>query len=89
MTTNKTTIAIRQGYRLQWETVQDAHVLLYPEGMIKLSPSAAEILTLCTGEYDEDGIISALQAKFPGADLAADVREFLEVAYGNGWIANS
>jgi len=79
-------IAISPGYRLQWEPVQDAHVLLYPEGMIKLSPSAAEILSLCTGEYDEDAIIATLQAKFPDADLAVDVHEFLEVAHDKGWI---
>lgn len=38
-------------YRLQWEKVQNAHVLLYPEGMVQLNPSAAEILLLCTGEH--------------------------------------
>jgi len=79
-------IAITPGYRLQWEPVQNAHVLLYPEGMIKLSPSAAEILLQCDGERDADAIIAALQAKFPDADLTADVHEFLEVADDNGWI---
>ena len=33
--------AFRPGYRLQWEAVQNAHVLLYPEGMVKLNDSAA------------------------------------------------
>ena len=32
------------GYRFQWEPAQDCHVLLYPEGMVKLNPAAAEIL---------------------------------------------
>ena len=81
-------IGITPGYRLQWEPVQNAHVLLYPEGMIKLSPSAAEILLLCDGERDANEIISALQVKFPEADLAADVREFLEEAHGKGWISS-
>ena len=31
-------------FRLQFEPVQDCWVLLYPEGMIKLNASAAEIL---------------------------------------------
>jgi coenzyme PQQ biosynthesis enzyme PqqE len=31
-------------FRLQWEAAQKAHVLLYPEGMIKLNGSAGEIL---------------------------------------------
>jgi len=27
----------RRGYRLQWEEVQGCHVILYPEGMAKLT----------------------------------------------------
>ena len=26
---------------MRWEASQDAHVILYPEGLIKLSPSAS------------------------------------------------
>jgi pyrroloquinoline quinone biosynthesis protein D len=36
--------AIDRKFRLQWEAAQNAHVLLYPEGMIKLNASAGEIL---------------------------------------------
>ena len=32
------------GFRLQWEPAQDCHVLLYPEGMVKLNGSAGEII---------------------------------------------
>ena len=39
-------------YRLQWEEAQDNYVLLYPEGMVKLNQSAAEILKRCDGERD-------------------------------------
>ena len=35
---------IARGHRMQFEPAQDCHVLLYPEGMITLNPSAAEIL---------------------------------------------
>ena len=31
--------------RLQWEPAQEAHVLLYPEGMVKLNGSAGAILS--------------------------------------------
>ena len=34
-------------FRMQWEEAQNAHVLLYPEGMVKLNQSAAEILKRC------------------------------------------
>ena len=45
--TAKPTIA--HGLRLQWEPAQEAHVLLYPEGMVKLNGSAAAILSRCDG----------------------------------------
>ena len=35
--------AIAAGMRLQWESAQEAHVLLYPEGMVKLNGSAGAI----------------------------------------------
>ncbi len=41
--------AVGRGFRLQWEAAQNAHVLLYPEGMIKLNGSAGEILKRCDG----------------------------------------
>ena len=44
-------------YRLQWEKAQDAYVLLYPEGMVKLNESAGEILSRVDGTKS----ISALQ----------------------------
>jgi len=40
---------IGRGLRLQWEPAQDAHVLLYPEGMVKLNQSAGEIMRRCDG----------------------------------------
>ena len=36
---------VGHGFRLQWEEAQSAYVLLYPEGMVQLNPSAAEIDT--------------------------------------------
>ena len=35
---------VARGFRLQWEEAQGCHVLLYPEGMVKLNRSAGEIL---------------------------------------------
>ncbi len=49
--------AIARGFRLQWEPAQNAHVLLYPEGMVKLNGSAGEILKRCDGSRDVDAIV--------------------------------
>ena len=40
---------VGRGFRLQWEPAQEAHVLLYPEGMVKLNGSAGEIMKRCDG----------------------------------------
>ena len=73
-------------FRLQWEEAQNCHVLLYPEGMVKLSTSAGQILKRVDGERTVVAIIDDLKAAFPDADLDDDVYNFLEEARGNGWI---
>lgn len=73
-------------HRFQWEEAQGCHVLLYPEGMVKLSPSAGEIIQRCDGRATVAEIIAGLRRQFPGAELEGDVRKFLKVAHENGWI---
>ena len=82
-------IGIAPGFRLQWEEAQDAHVLLYPEGMVRLGSSAGAILSRCDGERTLTDVLDSLKEAFPGADLEADVVEFLEIALDKGWIALS
>jgi pyrroloquinoline quinone biosynthesis protein D len=79
-------VAIARHFRLQWEAAQDAYVLLYPEGMVELSETAAAILIRCDGTASLAQIIDDLQQEFPEADVADDVREFLEEMYANGWV---
>ncbi|MGP0846126.1 pyrroloquinoline quinone biosynthesis peptide chaperone PqqD [Serratia sp. CY83965] len=81
------TPVFRRGYRLQWEQVQNSHVILYPEGMAKLNDSAAAILQLVDGHTTLNGIIAQLNARFPGAEgLADDVLEFFQRAYEKKWV---
>lgn len=77
---------IARGHRLQFEPAQDCHVLLYPEGMITLNPSAAEILQRCDGQRSVQAICDQLEAEFEGADLAGDVHQFLRLALSEGWV---
>ena len=77
---------LRGMFRLQWETTQDAYVLLYPEGMVKLNPSAGEILVRCDGTRELDDIIGELEHLFSTSDLAADVYRFLDHARLRGWL---
>ena len=73
-------------FRFQWEPAQSAHVLLYPEGMVKLSTSAGEILKRVDGQRTVGAIIVDLKAAFGGAPLDDDVKNFLGQAQTNGWI---
>ena len=77
----------RRGYRYQFEPAQNGHVLLYPEGMIKLNESASEIGGLIDGQRSVGAIIAALDEKFPGVpELGTDVEQFMEVARAEHWI---
>lgn len=78
--------SIRPGFRLQWEAVQNAYVLLYPEGMVKLNTSAAEILRRCDGVRNVDQIVADLEAAFNRNDLRTEVVHFLDLARHQGWI---
>ena len=74
-------------FRFQWEPAQQAHVLLYPEGMVRLNPSAGEILAQCDGFQTIAMIISRLQRKFTHSDgIDADVIAFLGEARERQWI---
>ena len=79
--------SLRRGFRLQWEPRQDCHVLLYPEGMIKLNVSAGQILERLDGQRSVATIIDQLTASFPGVPgIDEDVLAFLEVAHAQFWI---
>lgn len=73
-------------YRLQWEEAQQAHVLLFPEGMVKLNASAGEILRRCDGVRTTAEIIAELEIAFAAKNLAPDVDAFLEQAVAKGWV---
>jgi len=78
---------LAQGYRFQWEPAQDCFVLLYPEGMVKLNPTAGEILKRVNDKKQTVAeVIAELKEAFNGADLDDDVYRFLEEAHGNSWI---
>lgn len=73
-------------FRLQYEEAQKTHVLLYPEGMVKLNQSASEILLLCDGTRTVADIVAALESKFSATGLEPDVRSMLEEAARRNWL---
>ena len=75
-----------RGFRLQWEPAQKAHVLLYPEGMVKLNGSAGEILKRCDGARTVVEIVGDLESAFATTGLANDVQAFMKVALERQWL---
>lgn len=73
-------------FRLQWEEAQQAWVLLYPEGMVKLNPSAGEILKRCDGQRSVTVLVAELEEAFQATGLAGDVERFLAMAREQHWI---
>lgn len=75
------------GFRLQWEPAQNCHVLLYPEGMVKLNQSAGEILTRCNAERSIADIVSDLEQAFQASGLSDEVVAFLNLAKEQKWVS--
>ena len=65
------------GARLQYDDVRDEHLLLVPEGAVRLNETAAHVLELCDGERSLDDIAAALSTRYAGADVTDDVRELI------------
>ena len=78
--------ALSRLFRMQWEEAQGLYVLLYPEGMVKLSQSAAEILKRCDGRRTVSAIVDELEQAFQCGDLRGDIEAFLRVAGERGWV---
>ena len=77
---------IGRGFRLQWEPAQQAHVLLYPEGMVQLNQSAAAILTRCDGVRSVTEIVADLERTYGIAGLTPDVCAFIALAMERTWL---
>ncbi len=74
------------GFRLQWEPVQNAHVLLYPEGMVKLNGSAGEIMKRCNGQASVGAIVAELEAAFSAQGLEGEILGFMDMAAKQRWL---
>jgi len=74
------------GMRLQFEQAQDAWVLLYPEGMVQLNTSAAEILRRCDGSKTIAAIVTELETLFNVSGIESEVLQLAQEATRRGWL---
>lgn len=72
--------------RMQYEAAQPGWVLLYPQGMVQLNDSAAEILRRCDGRHTVADIVSELEALFDTQGIAPQVRALIAEGTRRGWL---
>lgn len=80
---------IAPAFRFQWEEAQNCYVILYPEGMIKLSQSAGEIMKRCDGTSSVADIVAQIKQELIDSNidnLEQDIMNFMGAAHDNGWI---
>jgi pyrroloquinoline quinone biosynthesis protein D len=77
------------GARLRYDEVRKEHLLLVPEGAVRLNPTAAEVLEMCDGERSLEQIVAALATRYDGADVAGDVRGLLDAMTAKGLVVDA
>jgi pyrroloquinoline quinone biosynthesis protein D len=63
--------------RYRWDKVRGQHQLVFPEGLLVLNESGAEIVRLCDGRTTAE-LSAALHEQFPDGQPGADVPAFLD-----------
>ena len=77
------------GARLSYDDVREEHLLLVPEGAVRLNETAAHVLELCDGERSLEDIAAALSQRYSGADVTDDVRELLGGMVAHGLVVDA
>jgi len=76
------------GARLQYDDVRGEHVLLIPEGAVRLNETAAQVLELCDGRTLEE-ITAVLSARYVGTSVGDDVRELVDAMSERGLVTDA
>ena len=77
------------GARLRYDEVREEHLLLVPEGAVRLNPTAAEVLGLCDGDRSLDDIVGVLSQRYDGSDIGDDVRGLVDAMTQRGLLVDA
>ncbi|HEY6523344.1 MAG TPA: pyrroloquinoline quinone biosynthesis peptide chaperone PqqD [Solirubrobacteraceae bacterium] len=77
------------GARLRYDEVREEHLLLVPEGAVRLNPTAAEVLGLCDGDRSLDDIVGELSQRYDGSDIGDDVRGLVDAMTQRGLLVDA
>ena len=64
-------------------------MLLVPEGVVVLNPTAAAVLELCDGERSIEEIVGTLSARYRGTDLRDDVQGLVDGMTERGLVVDA
>jgi len=76
--------------RLKWDEARRVTVLLYPEGLLVLTPEATEVIERIDGARTLDAIVDELAAahvEVPRETIDRDVRDLVERLAARGFVA--
>ncbi len=64
--------------RLKWDAVREKHLLLFPEGVLVLNPTARAVLELCDSQRTVANIVEILGERYQSNEVGAGVKEILQ-----------
>jgi pyrroloquinoline quinone biosynthesis protein D len=70
--------------RLKWDDLRQKPLLLFPEGVLVLNPTAHEVVALCDGRRTVAEIVKRLGEKFGSDMIDQDVKDLLARLTGKG-----
>lgn len=79
-------LRLRKPARIKYDQVRQTDLLLLPERIINLNPTAGAILWLCDGNRSVAEIITELETKYNQTNLQEDILEFITDAVDKGWV---
>ncbi|OZB90331.1 pyrroloquinoline quinone biosynthesis peptide chaperone PqqD [Paenibacillus sp. XY044] len=79
-------LRLRSPARLKFDKARQTDLLLLPERVVNLNPTAGAILWLCDGTRSVQQIIGELETKYNQSNLQEDILEFLTQAIERGWV---
>ncbi len=74
--------------RYRWDKIREQHQVVYPEGVLVLNETGSQIVKLLDGRSTA-ALIDALSELFDGADVGADVMDYLEELYNHGLLTDA
>jgi coenzyme PQQ biosynthesis protein PqqD len=69
--------------RYRWDRIREQHQVVYPEGVLVLNPTGAEVVQRMDGRT-LDELVAALETAFSAQGLRADVLVFLQRLFDHG-----